>query len=259
MARLSIINEGRLVKTIQLGAGEMEIGRGDDVAIQLKHPLISRRHARLFLGPKGYVVEDQGTKNGTFVQGKRVQQHVLDDGDELEIADFILQYHSDGFVPSGKELPQTRGGMVAGDRKKSAAKSPLEAYMEALKRGGNNATAAIPPEAMAKLRQQARAKATPRLRIDDDATQQLDDRITVLGFGDGCTVKLTGRWLWVNEACRITREVTDDGATLEVERLSRICPVKVNGIKVKKAQVQFGDKIRVGKRELVILQGESAF
>ena len=156
LARLSIINNGQFVRSVELGAAEMVIGRGEDVSIQLRHPLISRRHARVSLTPAGYIVEDQGTKNGTFVKGRRIQRHRLEDGDELEIADFILQYHAEGFVPIDDEIPaKPAGGLVAKDRKKST-KSPLEAYMEALKRGGTNATAAIPPEAMARLREQAR-------------------------------------------------------------------------------------------------------
>jgi hypothetical protein len=257
MARLSIINEGRLVKTIELGAGEMIIGRGDDVAIQLKHPLISRRHARVYLTPAGYLVEDEGTKNGTFVRGRRVQRHRLQDGDEIEIADFLLQYHADGFVPMEDEVPA--GGMVSRDRQADKQKSPLEAYMEALKRGGHNATAAIPPEAMAQLRDEARAKATPRLAIDGAKPVALEDRVTLLGFGEGNTIQLQGRWIWVNTAAAIKRTVTEEKMTITVERTSFWCPVRVNGKKIKVAEVNAGDKITVGKRTMEILAGDVAF
>jgi hypothetical protein len=257
LARLSIINNGRLVRSVELGATEMIIGRGDDVAIQLRHPLISRQHARLYLTPAGYIVEDQGTKNGTFVKGRRIQRHRLKDGDELELADFILQYHAEGFVPIDDEVPAAKpaGGLVAKDRKKSG-QSPLEAYMAALKRGGTNATAAIPPEAMARLREQARQKATPRLQIDQAEPLLLENRVTTLGWGQGCTIRLDGRWLWVKEAARITRE----DAALKVEKLTLWAPVKVNGKKVKgEVKLEFGDKIQIGKRFAVLMEGESAF
>lgn len=259
MARLTIINSGKLVKTIELGAGEMMVGRGDDVAIQLKHPLISRHHARVYLTPAGYVVEDQGTKNGTFVGGRRVQRHRLMDGDELEIADFILQYHAEGFVPVDDELPPPAPkAMVSGDRKSDTKKSPLEAYMDALKRKGHNATTAISPDVMAEMRQKARAQATPRLQVDGaDELQLLEERITIAGFGAGNTLKLEGQWLWVNEAARFTRE----DVQVTVERLSFWCPVKVNGTTVKrgsKVELRSGDTVRVGKRVLVLKEGESA-
>lgn len=259
MARISIINSGKLVDTIELGAGEMMIGRGDDAAIQLKHPLISRSHARVYLSPAGYVVEDQGTKNGTFVGGRRVQRHRLQDGDELEIADFILQYHADGFVPVDDSLPPEDpkpAGMVSRDRKADAAKSPLEAYMEALKRKGHNATTAISPEVMAQMRQKARAQATPKLQIDGNEPVTLEARVTLIGFGPGNTVRLAGRWLWINEAARLTRE----DAKVTLERLSIWCPVKVNGSAVRKGagvELSFGDTIRIGKRVILLHEGDA--
>ena len=257
MARLSIINNGQFVRSVELGAGEMVIGRGEDVSIQLRHPLISRRHARVYLTPAGYIVEDQGTKNGTFVKGRRIQRHRLMDGDELEIADFILQYHAEGFVPIDDEIPAkpAAGGLVAKDRKKSN-KSPLEAYMEALKRGGTNATAAIPPEAMARLREQARKKATPRLKIDDMEPVPLDERVTTLGWSNICTLRLSGRWLWVREAARITRE----DAGIKLEKLHWLVRVKVNGKKIRgEHKLEFGDRIQIGKRIAVLLEGEAVF
>jgi hypothetical protein len=269
--RISIINNGKLVRTVDLGAGEMIIGRGDEVAIQLKHPLISRKHARVILTPAGYVVEDQGTKNGTFVKGRRVQRHRLLDGDELEIADFLLQYHADGFVPPEEDAGAAAGaagggaagggggaGLVAKDRKKEGAKSPLEQYMEALKRGGSNATAAIPPEAMARLREQARKKATPRIQIDGAPALELKDKVTVFGWGGGSNVGLAGRWIWVKEALRLSRE----DVTVRAERLSLWCPVKVNGKAIGKGkpmEIKAGDKLTVGKREIVLLEGDPLF
>ncbi len=258
MARISIISNGKHVQDVQLTAGEMYIGRGDDATIQLKHPLISRKHARLYLSPAGYIVEDQGTKNGTFVGGRRVQRHRLDDADELEIADFILRYHADGFVPEQNEMPPEEskaGGMIVGDRKADSKKSPLEAYMEALKRGGSNATAAIPPAAMARLREQARAKATPRVDVDGEAFK-LEKEAVVGAFKDGSDIRLRGGWFWVNQAVRITRTQMD----VTIEGLSFWAPVRVNGDKISgPTKIKPGDFIQVGKSKLKLLEGEAPF
>ncbi|MCO4772523.1 MAG: FHA domain-containing protein [Deltaproteobacteria bacterium] len=261
MARISIISNGKLVQDVQLTAGEMYIGRGDDATIQLKHPLISRKHARLYLSPAGYIIEDQGTKNGTFVGGRRVQRHRLGDLDELEIADFILRYHADGFVPEQDEMPPEEskdggaGGMVAGDRKKDRAKSPLEAYMEALKRGGSNATAAIPPAAMARLREQARAKATPRLEVDGNSIS-LEKEEMIGAFKDGSDIQLQGGWFWVNRAVRITRK----NMAVSIEGLSFWAPVRINGDKISEpTKIKPGDFIQVGKSKLKLTEGDAPF
>jgi len=257
VARISIISNGKLVQDVQLTAGEMYIGRGDDATIQLKHPLISRKHARLYLSPAGYIVEDQGTKNGTFVSGRRVQRHRLEDADELEIADFILRYHADGFVPEQDELPpeEPSAGMIAGDRKQDRAKSPLEAYMEALKRGGSNATAAIPPAAMARLREQARAKATPRLEIDGKPIT-LEKETMVGSFKDGADFRLKGGWFWVSDAIYVTRQNMD----VTIENVSWWAPVRVNGDKIDgPTKINLGDFIQVGKSKIKLLEGDSPF
>jgi pSer/pThr/pTyr-binding forkhead associated (FHA) protein/predicted Ser/Thr protein kinase len=75
-------------------ADELVIGRdvsgegrlGDD-------PKLSRRHARVARGPAGqFTVEDLGSANGTFVNGKRVRgRQILDAGDRLQVGATTLQ------------------------------------------------------------------------------------------------------------------------------------------------------------------------
>jgi pSer/pThr/pTyr-binding forkhead associated (FHA) protein len=50
-------------------SGEVTIGRAPENRIQIEHPSVSRRHARLTLGPK-LVIEDLGAANGTFVRDR---------------------------------------------------------------------------------------------------------------------------------------------------------------------------------------------
>ncbi len=59
-------------KAFPLHEGANVIGRDDDADIPLDAPGISRRHARIVVGPDGAVVEDLGSKNGTFVGTARV-------------------------------------------------------------------------------------------------------------------------------------------------------------------------------------------
>ena len=47
---------------------------------------VSRCHARLTPHPQGVLLEDLGSKNGTFVNGEAVEQHWLQDGDIISIA-----------------------------------------------------------------------------------------------------------------------------------------------------------------------------
>ena len=55
----------------------------------IRHPTVSRRHARLIKTPKGYEVVDEGSRNGTRLNGRRLPPGVpfaLCDGDEIAFA-----------------------------------------------------------------------------------------------------------------------------------------------------------------------------
>jgi pSer/pThr/pTyr-binding forkhead associated (FHA) protein len=76
----------------ELPYGEHVIGRGGNATVQLDHPDVSRRHARLEVGRDAVVVFDLGSKNGVAVQGKRVREPVrLGHGHTLSIGDLTLR------------------------------------------------------------------------------------------------------------------------------------------------------------------------
>jgi two-component system cell cycle response regulator len=65
---------------------ESVIGRTKECAIRIEDPDISRRHARILRrGPESYVLEDLGSRNGTFVRGNRITSQPLGEGDRLAI------------------------------------------------------------------------------------------------------------------------------------------------------------------------------
>jgi predicted component of type VI protein secretion system len=57
--------------------GEHVLGRGAEASIVLDDKDVSRRHARLEVGPDGVIVHDLGSKNGVFVSGRRIGSPVL--------------------------------------------------------------------------------------------------------------------------------------------------------------------------------------
>lgn len=72
----------------------MIIGRSADCAVRLSDPYVSHRHARIFKAGDGYMVEDLGSKNGTFLNGKRLlAPATLRNGDRLRIGEVILEFN----------------------------------------------------------------------------------------------------------------------------------------------------------------------
>lgn len=75
-------------------AGETTIGRSPDCGIFLDDVTVSRRHAVLTERDGGFFIADQGSLNGTFVNRKRVESALLEDGDELQIGKYRLTFLS---------------------------------------------------------------------------------------------------------------------------------------------------------------------
>jgi pSer/pThr/pTyr-binding forkhead associated (FHA) protein len=67
-------------------------GRHPDSAIFLDDITVSRRHVELRRGEAGWEVADVGSLNGTYVNGTRVERHILESGDELQIGKFKLLF-----------------------------------------------------------------------------------------------------------------------------------------------------------------------
>jgi len=71
--------------------GETIIGRGREAQVRLDDAGSSRAHARLIpTGDGVYVLEDMGSLNGTFVDGKRIDRTELRSGDRINIGPNIV-------------------------------------------------------------------------------------------------------------------------------------------------------------------------
>lgn len=82
----------------------LTIGRGDECDIMLPDRHVSRYHARISRVDDCYAVEDLGSKNGTYVNGREVKTtRMLEDGDEIQIA---LRFKL-AFVDAGATAPLT--------------------------------------------------------------------------------------------------------------------------------------------------------
>jgi hypothetical protein len=69
------------------------IGRDDGADVLIDNPSVSRRHAEIRLSDDGWVVEDLGSSNGTFVRGSKIQgPHALGLGDEVGFGTFSIVF-----------------------------------------------------------------------------------------------------------------------------------------------------------------------
>ncbi|HET8717247.1 MAG TPA: FHA domain-containing protein [Nocardioidaceae bacterium] len=78
-------------------------GRHPESEIFLDDVTVSRRHAEFRRGSSGYTVADVGSLNGTYVNRDRIDEVVLQGGDEVQIGKYRLVYFASH---SGAGSPQ---------------------------------------------------------------------------------------------------------------------------------------------------------
>ena len=83
---------GRVGETFHPTDERTTIGRSPDCGIFLDDVTVSRKHAVLSQRNGVFMIEDQGSLNGTFVNRKRVESAELSDGDELQIGKYRLTF-----------------------------------------------------------------------------------------------------------------------------------------------------------------------
>jgi diguanylate cyclase (GGDEF)-like protein len=65
--------------------GVLTVGRGRDADIRIQGDGISRAHARFRVSGDSVVLEDLGSTNGSFVNGERIKNAGLVDGDKIQL------------------------------------------------------------------------------------------------------------------------------------------------------------------------------
>lgn len=77
---------------ISLSTEVTTLGRHPESSIFLDDITVSRRHAEISKRGGALVVRDVGSLNGTYVNRERVEEAVLEPGDELQIGKFKLVF-----------------------------------------------------------------------------------------------------------------------------------------------------------------------
>ncbi|MBV9489585.1 MAG: FHA domain-containing protein [Verrucomicrobia bacterium] len=90
---------GKVANAVPLGP-PLTIGRSADAQVQLSDVAISRQHARIERGSHGFRITDLHSKAGSFVNGRRFDEHDLVIGDQVQVGPFT-------FIFDGRQLVRT--------------------------------------------------------------------------------------------------------------------------------------------------------
>lgn len=128
MATLVLLQDGQAVPC-PLTVEETVLGRHPECQIQLNSNMVSRKHARVLKDGEQFVIEDMGSGNGTFVNGKKIEgPTALAHDDRIKLGPILLRFESaagkaiDASSPTGRMIspllsPQADdfdGGMTLG-------------------------------------------------------------------------------------------------------------------------------------------------
>jgi FHA domain-containing protein len=94
VARLREIRPDGTQREVELDGALLTIGRANDNGLVIHDSRISRHHARLQARRGTLVLTDLGSTNGCRVNGARVDEVVLGEGDRIELGDTVLVVES---------------------------------------------------------------------------------------------------------------------------------------------------------------------
>jgi hypothetical protein len=92
MARLILSLDGRVLAEYNLSRERYTVGRLPDNDIRIDHPTVSGHHSVLVNILNDSFLEDLNSTNGTYVNGRLVRKHALENGDVITIGRHQLRF-----------------------------------------------------------------------------------------------------------------------------------------------------------------------
>ncbi len=107
MGKLVLSLNGVVHGEFQLKKERMTVGRKSDNELQIDNLAVSGKHALIITILDDSFLEDLGSTNGTYVNGKLIKKHALRDGDIIGIGKHELKYVNEHATADDEEFEKT--------------------------------------------------------------------------------------------------------------------------------------------------------
>lgn len=206
MWKLTIEDDEGKQTSLPLAHDEYALGRAEANSIRLTDRNISRKHAVLSKNGQGWLVRDNDSYNGTFVNGVRVvgEQH-LRHGDLVQLGDYRLELVDESLLAAPSPTPAGRGTTL----------SPLHTRPDRL-------VMIVGP--------------TPGAEFALDG-----DRLQV-GRSEECRISINHSSVSRNHA----ELIKIDKGRYEVIDLGSANGIRINGVELKRGLLEAGDALELG-------------
>ena len=91
---------------VSLASAEISIGRDPNNHLWITDPALSRQHCAIRWDDEHFTIRDLGSRNGTLVNGKRINEQALRHRDQVTVGDSVLVFLTEG------EISQSQGSKV---------------------------------------------------------------------------------------------------------------------------------------------------
>ncbi len=107
MAKLVLSLNGAVQGEFELSRERLSIGRKADNDIQIDNLAVSGKHALIITILDDSFLEDLGSTNGTYVNGKLIKKHALKDGDVVGLGKHELKYINEHATADDEDFEKT--------------------------------------------------------------------------------------------------------------------------------------------------------
>lgn len=227
MPKLTLLLGRRTMQVYDFKQPSIIIGREDGADVLIDNPSVSRRHAEIRLGDEGWVVEDLGSSNGTFIGGTKIQgARSLGLGDEIGFGKFTIVF--------GKALGE-------GEQPRAGATGPAAPRPPTL--GGAQGTMHIKPHEVRELLKDSDRKKRAHILWESggrSGTHYLADSPAVLiGTDELCDLR-------VPKAPKHHVLVINTDGGCDVRYLATFGSMSIRGQSTRRARLRDGDVVEVG-------------
>lgn len=218
--RLIVKLKNRPLRTYTFKGNKLTIGRQPQNDIVIDNLSVSRRHAAITSSDGGFVLKDLESKNGTYLNGKSVDQAQLKEGDTITIGKYNILFRLPG-RETGDTLDLDQTVIIPNFRKAKTAAKPGKPSQN------------IQP--------------CPRLfRRTNHEEYPIEGRRIVIGRGKDSDIRLKGLF-----ASSLTVEIQREGDNCVLRKIKGRKAVSINGEEMHEKILEEEDFITVGSEEFV--------
>ena len=141
--KLIVVNGKNAGRAIPIASSKFFIGRAEDCHLRPRSDLVSRHHCALVVENGRVSIRDFGSKNGTLVNGQRVQPEMeLKNGDRLTVGSIEFKVELSVSV-GGKKKPHVKS---VGEAAQRTVESALNVNLDLAQLLGEDDTGSVTPD-----------------------------------------------------------------------------------------------------------------